>query len=84
MPKKKKFYVNLPRLLIHESLDLIFFGYLMGTKDILPSVEIRRMAEMFMDTFNLSEDDYPLDYAMTNYYRMFKKYVEMRKDFDKT
>ena len=84
MPKKKKYYVNLPQLLIHEPLDLMLFGYLMGAKDALPSAEIRRIGEMFMETFNLSEDDYPLDGAMQNYYRMFKKYVQLRKDFDNT
>lgn len=83
MPKKKKYYVNLPKLLIHEPLDLIMFGYQLGAKDALPSAEIRKIGEMFMDTFNITEDEYPLEGALQNYYRMFKKYVEMRKDFDR-
>lgn len=84
MPKKKKYYVNLPKLLIHEPLDLIMFGYQLGAKRALPSAEIRRIAELFMDDFNLSEDDYPMDQGIQSYYRMFHKYVEMRAENEGT
>ena len=84
MPKKKKYYVNLPQLLIHEPLDLMMFGYHMGAKRALPTAETRRIAELFMEDFNLCEDDYPLDQSIQSYYRLHKKYVQLREDFNKT
>lgn len=82
MPKKKKLYVDYPDFLLHEVLDYCMFGYILGMQDAMPSVTLHKAMELFMDKFNLSEDQYPLDYGKQIWYRMHPKYVKLRKELD--
>jgi hypothetical protein len=77
MSKPKKIIINIQRLLRYDKLDALMFGYVMGVK-ILPSVTTRKAIEMFMSDFNLTEDDYPLDCAISQFSRMFESYRDFR------
>jgi hypothetical protein len=76
MPKNKGLYVNLPKLLKRQAIDLIMLGYVMGYRHVspIPVLQIRKGIKLFMDDMGLSEDDYPLDSAIVTYYRMLKEY----------
>jgi hypothetical protein len=78
MPKKKKLYANMEKLLVKEAIDHLMFGYIICGRRTLPSVSLKHMMECSMEDFCLGEDDYPLDLAIQNWYRMFKEYVEFR------
>ena len=79
MPKKKQFFINLPKLVLFDTLDNNMFGYIMGMKKAMPSLTLKRCMEMFMDDYNLSEDNYPLEQGLQTWYRMFNAYKEFRK-----
>lgn len=79
MPKKKKYYVNLPKLLLYEALDHLMFSYIMGMQRGMPTATIKRCMELFMYDYNLHEDNYPMDHAFSTWYRMHKSYVEFHK-----
>lgn len=79
MPKDKKIYINIPKFYRYDAIDKLMFGYVMGIRDVLPSVTIHRALEIFMDKYNLNEDNYPMDQAKQTWYRMFESYKEYRK-----
>ena len=74
MPRYKPIVINCAKLLRHDKLDSMMFGYVIGVTNILPSVPITKALELFMRDFNLSEDEYSMDSAMNMYYKMFKEF----------
>ena len=79
MPKKKRYYVDMPKMILFEMIDHHMFAFIMATKNALPSVTFKRAMEIFMETYNLHEDIYPMEQAYQTYYRMFEAYRELRK-----
>ena len=63
MPKKKKYYIDVPKLIMYEALDLLMFSFVIGMKRGMPTVTLKRCVELFMDDYNLCEDNYPMDHA---------------------
>jgi len=82
MPKDKGLYVHLPRLLKRQAIDLIMLGYVMGWRHVspIPVLQIRKGIEHFMEDMGLGEDDYPLESAVTTYYRMLGEYNKFNCD----
>lgn len=80
MPKTKGLYINLPRLLIRDTIDKCLLGYVMGYRNhnVLKVLEVRAACVQFMEDFGLSEDDYPLDTAVSTFYKLFKEYQEIK------
>jgi hypothetical protein len=77
MPKIKGLYVNLPRLLMADTVDKLMLGYVIGFRvhsKPFPVMQVRRAIEQFMIDFGLSEDDYPLESAQVTFYRLLKQY----------
>jgi len=79
MPKKKKLYTNVPKLLLYEAVDHCLFAYVTGMQRAMPSVSLTKALELFMEEFNLTEDEYPLDHARLTWYRMMKDFRDFRK-----
>lgn len=79
MPKKKKFYIDLPKMVLFDTLDNSMFGYVLGMQRAMPSVSRRKCIELFMEDYNLNEDNYPLEQAMQTWYRMMEAYRKFRK-----
>lgn len=80
MPKKKGIYVDLPKLLYRDTIDKLLLGYVLGfrNRNVLQVLEVREACKQFMEDFNLGEDDYPLDTAISTFYRLFKEYITLR------
>jgi hypothetical protein len=56
------------------------FGYVLGVTSALPSVTIKKAIELFMEDFNISEDDYSYDSARARFYEYYEQYREFRKE----
>lgn len=86
MPKTKGLYLNLPKLLKRDTLDKLLLGYVMGyrNQNLLKVLEVRAACIQFMEDFNLAEDDYPLDTAITTFYNLYKEHQEFRKFIKKS
>ena len=80
MTKAKPIIINCEKLLRHDKLDSLMFGYVLGVTNILPSVPILKALELFMRDFNLSEDEYNMDSAQSKFYVMHKEFREFRKE----
>ena len=80
MPRVKGMFVNLPRLLRKNAVNLIMLGYVMGfSKNApIPILQIRKGVKKFTEEMDLSEDDFPLESAMVEYYRMIKDYNSLK------
>lgn len=76
MPKQKGLYIDLPKLLIRETIDKLMLGYVLGYRHISPIrvLQVKKGIEMFMEDMKLSEEDYPLDSAIVTFYRMLSEY----------
>lgn len=79
MPKKKKLYVDMPKLLLYEAVDHCLFSYVLGMQRAMPSVGIAKAVELFIEEFGLDEDTYPLEHAKITWYRMVEDYRNFRK-----
>jgi len=79
MSKPKKYYMDVPKMLLYETLDNHLFAYIMGMQRGMPSATLQRTIELFMEDYNLNEDNYPLDQAKQTYYRMLESYRKFRK-----
>lgn len=76
MPKKKKLYVNMPKLIQYEAIDHMMFGYVLGMQKALPATFIRKSIELFLSDFDLTDDQYDLDHAQKTFSRMSHSYRE--------
>lgn len=79
MPKRKKYYIDFPKLLLYEAFDHLMFSYILGMQRGMPSATLKKCMELFMEDYNLNEDNYPMEQALQTWYRMFKSYVIFRK-----
>lgn len=79
MPKVKPVIVNCEKLLRHNQLDSLMFGYIIGVTNVLPSVPVSKALQMFVNDFNLSEDDYPYEAARSRFYVLFSEYKDFRQ-----
>lgn len=81
MPKKKGFYINLPKFVTRDALDKIMFGFVLGYKyrGIIPIMLVKEAIMKFQEEFNLTDDEYPLDSAVVTFYNILKEYQEFVK-----
>lgn len=78
-PKRKKIFLDVPRLYQRQSLDLIMFGYVNGIRKAMPSVTIKECIVYFAEDNGFSEDDFPLETACITFSRMQKEYYESQQ-----
>lgn len=81
MPKERGLYLNLPRLLTRQTMDHILLGYVIGFRHISPLLilQVRAAVEKFIEDFQISEDDYPLDSMLRNFYKIYDDLSEYQK-----
>lgn len=80
MPKDKGLYVDIPKLLKRQTIDVLMLGYVLGYRhsSIFKVLQVKKGIEAFMIDTGLGEDDYPLDSAIVTFYRMFKEYNKFK------
>lgn len=81
MPKRKRIYDGLPKILYRDTIDKMLFGYVLGfrNRNSLQVLEIREGCAQFLKDMELSEDDYSLENAMQTFYRMHLTYNDFQK-----
>lgn len=84
MPKERGLYLNLPRLLTRQTMDAILLGYVLGYRHCSPLqiLQVRAAIEKFIEDFDLSEDDYSFDSAITRFYSLYDDLHEYTKSAD--
>ena len=77
MPGKQKGYLySIHKFYTYQALDLVMFGYVLGATRTLPTLSVNKAIEMFLDDFNLCEDEYCVEAARASYYRIMKSLRE--------
>lgn len=84
MPKERGLYLNLPKLLTRQTMDLILLGYVLGYRHSSPLgvLQVRSAVEKFIEDFQLSEDEYSFDSAITRFYNLYYDLNEYIKHDD--
>ncbi len=80
MPKCKNYLVKIDKFYKFQTFDHICFGYVQGLRKALPSISVNKAIEIFLNTFEIEEDEYCFDAARTTYYRILSSIVEMSSD----
>lgn len=84
MPKETGFSHNLPRLITRQTLDHILLGYVLGYRHISPLgvLQVRAAIEKFIEDFELSEDEFSFDSALTRFYALYDDLNDYHKTMD--
>ena len=75
MPKEKPIEGSIKNFYKKRAIDLCMYGYVQGFTDALPAVTIREAVCFWMRKYNISEDDYPMDTAVSNYSRIKQDFI---------
>jgi hypothetical protein len=79
MSKEKPFENRIPAFYKKNAVDLMLFAYVCGMRRALPAVKTNKCVELYLNEFELSEDDYPLRSAIVTYERLLKDYFTSKK-----
>lgn len=73
MPKDKGLYLNLPKLLTRQTVDIGMLFYVIGYrhKSPLKLLQVHDGIKDFMEDMQFSEDEFPLDSAITRFYSLY-------------
>jgi hypothetical protein len=74
--KQKGYLYSLHKFYSYQTFDHILFGYVLGATRVLPTLSINKAIEMFLNDFNLCEDEYCFEAARATYYRIMKSLRE--------
>lgn len=83
MPKCKNYLLNVQKFYRFQTFDHIMFGYVQGLRKALPSMTLSDAILMFLDSFEIQEDNYCFDTAKQTYYRILNSIIEMTKENEK-
>ena len=92
MGNRKSYLFNIHKFYTYNALDHIMFGYCLGANkgfteallkvmptidiDKAPNISLNRSIELFLEAFNLCEDQYCFETARIQYYRILKSLRE--------
>jgi len=80
MPKEKPFKLDIKQFYKSQAEDVALFAFVYGVQKYLPAIQTKRLIESFMREFNLTEDEYPSDCALTIYQNMKNKFLSKDKN----
>ena len=66
-------------LILCTTINLLLYGFVCGVRDALPSITIKDAILMFMEEFDLDDDDFNIDSAAVIIDRMNKELRNARK-----
>lgn len=75
MPKEKPFKLDFKAFYKSQSEDIALFSFIYGVQHFLPGVKTQTLIESFKECFDLSEEDYPSECALTNFQTMKRKFL---------
>lgn len=80
MPKQSKIERLVPSLYKRTALSQMMFAYVLGCRSALHTVSVEQAIIMFMEEFELTHDDYNTESAEVIYHRMYRDYIELKKN----
>lgn len=76
MSKQKPFKTDIKTFYNSQAEDLLLFAFVSGVQHFLPAIQTKTLIESGKEFFNLSEDEYPTQCAITNYQTMKNKFLK--------
>ena len=70
MPTERKVFEQIKAIYRFHTLDVFMFAYVCGLRDQITTTGIRQAIAIFLNTYDISEDEYSLDYAVQVYYKI--------------
>ena len=83
MARCKNYLVNIDRFYKFQTFDHIMFGYVQGLRKALPGMKVSEAVRIFLESFQIGEDDYCFDTAKQAYYRVLNAIIESVKKGEK-
>lgn len=79
MPKEQEVLKPIPALYKTNALNLLAFAYIRGVRETVHTVTEKQAIKMFMNSFELEEDEFNLDSALFTYSRTKKKETSRKR-----
>ena len=80
MPKISKTESTIQKFYRRSSLHQLMFGFVQGVRATLHTVPVKQAIRMFMEQYDLTDDDYNADSALVIFDRMQKELFETKKN----
>ena len=77
MSKQKPFKADIKNFYTSQIEDVALFSFVYGVQHFLPAIQTKTLIESFKELFDLSEDEYPTQCAITNYQTMKNKFLKL-------
>ena len=79
MPRETELNKRIPKIYRHQTIDNWMFSYVLAIQECDKEATLKDALLMFSKSFNLSEDDYPLESMIQKWYKMGKDYLNEEK-----
>jgi hypothetical protein len=76
MPKCKNYLISIAKFYKFQTFDHLMFGYIQGLRKALPGMTITEALRIFLDSFEIDEDEYCFETAKHTYYRLLSSIIE--------
>lgn len=70
MSKRKPFEELIEDYYMRPTIEVAFFNFVNGVITALPGCEINKAVKLWLKKYDFSEDEYPLQTAIQNYYKI--------------
>lgn len=80
MPKTTGIELKIPAIYRRSALNLMMFGYVTGVRATLHTVSMRDAMFMFMESFDLEDEDFNVASGLTTYNRMQKEFLNQNTE----
>jgi hypothetical protein len=80
MSLEKNIRKTIPALYKCQAEDLLLFGWVTGQQRIVSTISTRQSVQMFMEFYDISEDEWSQEAALMTMSRMREKYHSSRRE----
>lgn len=83
MSKRKPFEELISDYYMRSAVELSLFNFVSGVLHVLPGCETNKAVKLWLDKFGFEEDEYPLQTAIQNFYKIRDSFTDWKKTRDK-
>lgn len=78
MPKENKVESKIGAIYKKNALNLLLYGFVTGVRATLHTVTIEKAVGMFMEAYELSDEDFNCDSAVASFGKMQKEFINQK------
>lgn len=68
---------TIPRIYKRNTISLLMFSFVQGVRTTLHTISVKQALCMFKEVYNLTEEEFNVDSALTTYSRMQQEFFDL-------